>query len=130
MDEELVSESPSEGQRGALEERPSFAYIFNECFPYYLTLGMSYEEYWKLDCTLTVSYREAYKLKRKRENENMWVQGMYFASALGTIAGEKYVQEPFPLSREEIEERKMLKMKSYFETQSQLITKKLEEKNG
>lgn len=62
------------------------------------------------------AYREAYTLQRRKENENMWLQGMYVYKALEAVIGTafgknriKYVQEPFdlfPKTKIEIEQEK------------------------
>lgn len=62
------------------------------------------------------AYREAYTLRRRRDNEDMWLQGMYVYKALEAVIGTafgkskvKYVQEPFdifPKTKLEIEQEK------------------------
>lgn len=69
------------------------------------------------------TFREYYLLKRKVENENMWLQGAYFHHALGAALAtsfgkkqEKYLSKPvdvFPKTKaekemEKREERKRL----------------------
>lgn len=44
---------------------------------------------------MVVAYREAYLIKRKVDNENMWIQGAYIANAVSTAIqntfGKKHV---------------------------------------
>lgn len=51
-------------------------------FPYYLSIGMTPEQYWEQDCTLVRDYREAERLRMKRVNTETWMQGLYFYQAL------------------------------------------------
>ena len=60
--------------------------IIEEAFPMYLAMGMSYDEYYKKDHTLVIAYRKAHELKRKAENENMWLQGAYVYEAIRRVA--------------------------------------------
>ena len=58
--------------------------IFEECFPFYLTLGMSYAEYWEGDPKLAQYYRKAYRIKQEEINNTAWLQGMYIYDAVST----------------------------------------------
>lgn len=58
--------------------------IFEECFPFYLAIGMSYAEYWEGDPKLTQYYRKAYHIKQEEINNNAWLQGMYIYDAVST----------------------------------------------
>lgn len=60
----------------------SFAEIFEEDFPYYLSIGMSYELYWYGDVWLVNAYREAYKRKLQETNSLMHIQAAYLYEAL------------------------------------------------
>ena len=71
-----------------LEENPTphktNTEIFEECFPFYLAIGMSYAEYWEGDSKLTRYYRKAYQIKQEEINNNAWLQGMYVYDAIST----------------------------------------------
>ena len=58
--------------------------IFEESFPFYLAIGMSYAEYWEGDPILTQYYRKAYHIKQEEINNNAWLQGMYIYDAVST----------------------------------------------
>ena len=60
------------------------AEIFEECFPFYLAIGMSYAEYWEGDPILTQYFRKAYQIKQEEINNNAWLQGMYIYDAIST----------------------------------------------
>ena len=85
MDSELVSSSLSategSGQNSSL---PNFTYTerFYELFPYYLSIGMTSEQYWEGDCALVKYYREAEELRNEKRNQELWLQGMYFYEAI------------------------------------------------
>ena len=64
----------------------SFTQIFDECFPYYLSIGMTYAQFWSQDHELVKAYRRAEKIRIKRQNEQAWLQGAYFYSALCSVA--------------------------------------------
>ena len=85
MDSELVSGSLSategSGQNSSL---PNFTYTekFYELFPYYLSIGMTPEQYWECDCDLAKYYRKAEEMRNERRNQELWLQGMYIYEAI------------------------------------------------
>ena len=77
-------------------------------------MGMTYQQYWDEPPHLAVTYRKAYRLKRKMENENAWLTGLYvydaFAVAMSNAFSKRgakkqtYVEKPvdiFPLTEQE-----------------------------
>lgn len=101
----------------------SFTSVFNEAFPTYLAMGMTYEQFWLDDPNLVIAYRKADDIRRKRENMMMWFQGIYFAEALQATVGNmftkgqksQYPSEPHPISQAEHEERKEREQKARME---------------
>ncbi len=67
---------------------PPFRYTdtFNEIFPFYLSIGMTPEQFWDQDCTLVKSYREAFELREKRQSEMLWLEGAYIYEILLDVA--------------------------------------------
>ena len=65
-------------------ETKTYTEIFEECFPFYLAIGMSYAEYWEGDSKLAQYYRKAYQIKQEEINNNAWLQGMYIYDAVST----------------------------------------------
>lgn len=63
---------------------------FNKCCPFYISIGMTYEQFWYGDPTMTKDYLEAYKLKEEREVEKMkwatWEQGLYVYEAICDVS--------------------------------------------
>lgn len=97
--------------------------VFNEVFPTYLVMGMTYEQFWDGDPALVIAYRKADDMRRKRENTMLWLQGIYVAEALSSTVGNmftkgqkhQYPTEPFPISQAEHEERKEREQKARME---------------
>jgi hypothetical protein len=58
--------------------------IFEESFPFYLAIGMSFAEYWSGDSTLVRYYRKAYLIKQDEINNSAWLQGLYIYDAVST----------------------------------------------
>ena len=117
MDSELVSSSLS--ATGESERKSSalpFTYTekFYELFPYYLSIGMTYDQYWNGDCTLTKYYRKADEIKKERRNEELWLQGAYIYEALCDVSpilhafakkGTKpqpYSDKPYSITAEQV----------------------------
>ncbi len=95
---------------------------FEEIFPYYLSLGMTYEQFWNGDPQLAVYYRKAEELRNEKKNQEMWMQGLYVYEAICNASpilrafakkGTKphpYPTQPHPLKseikREEVKKEK------------------------
>ena len=114
----------SESVEGGGQSAPffnSYTDKFYEVFPFYLSIGMTPEQYWDGDPSLTRYYRKAHELQRKRENENLWLQGMYIYEALCDVSpllqafakkGTKahpYVDHPYSITNDDREEERKLK---------------------
>ena len=56
----------------------------------YIAYGMTYEQYWYGDPWMVRAYAQAYLIKRKVENENMWIMGSYIANAFGTVLANSF----------------------------------------
>lgn len=65
-------------------QRKTETEIFEEAFPFYLAIGMSYAEYWEGDPSLARYYRKAYLIKQEEINNNAWLQGLYIYDAIST----------------------------------------------
>ena len=61
------------------------AETFDEAFPQYLAMGMTYEQYWDMDCALVIPYRKAFRLRQEEANNNAWLQGLYIMRALQSV---------------------------------------------
>lgn len=103
----------------------SYTERFKEACPYYMAIGMSYDDYWNGDCVLTKYYREAYEIKLKQQNEAMWLQGLYIHDAVGVVVANalkkkgakaaKYADSPYPVTPIEQREVKRKEEKQRYE---------------
>lgn len=144
----MVSSSLSATEGGGQNSSaPLFTYTekFYELFPYYLAIGMTYDQYWNDDPMLAKYYRKADEMKRERRNEEMWLQGMYIYEALCDVSpvlhayakkGTKpqpYSEKPYAITeaerkreREEHERKIMEKGKRFMNAVTQSINKRFE----
>lgn len=99
---------------GSEKENPlpfiTYTERFYKHFPYYLSIGMTPEQYWDGDNTLTKYYRKADEIRLERANQEMWLQGMYIFEAICDASpilqafakkGTKphpYTDKPYPLT--------------------------------
>lgn len=149
----MVSDRLSDNEGGGGDQRPAalFAYTgkFYEVFPYYLAIGMSYEQFWEQDCDLVKYYRRAAQIKQDLQNQGAWLQGAYFYEALINAApvlraftkkGTKptpYRESPYELfTRQDKKQQKQLQekhddqAKAYMEAFMVSVNKKFQEKGG
>ena len=104
-------------------EPPTLAEIFTQAFPYYLAMGMTYDEFWHGAPSLVRAYRKAYDMKRHERNYELWLQGRYIFEALRCApllvgfpekgykppSGAGYPDMPYPLSEKEAKEREIMR---------------------
>lgn len=118
MGNELVSDSLAP-QGGEIETSTTLSYyeLFMKHLPYYLSIGMPYELYWRGDCALVKSYRKAAEMNNQKKNQELWLQGLYVYEALCDAAPilnafskadkpHPYPNEPYSLTEKEAEEKK------------------------
>lgn len=74
------------GQVAEVSQPPNIVKVFEELFPQYLAMGMSYDQYWNQDSSLVKSYRKAFTMTQKwkyQEIDNAaWLNGRYVYDAL------------------------------------------------
>jgi hypothetical protein len=93
----------------------SAAHELEKAFPYYLSIGMTYDQYWHGDVMLVYDYNEAEMLRRERRNQEMWLQGLYIYRATGAAIGSAfrkkgtdpipYEYDLYPLTQEDADKR-------------------------
>ena len=118
----------------------SFTEHFNELFPAYLAMGMTWTQFWIDEPELAVAYRKAEMIRKRRKNEELWLEGIYVAEALNATVGNmfskgqknQYPDEPFPITADEQQERRereernrMERMKAAFIAKSLQVNTKL-----
>lgn len=84
-----------------------------------MSIGMTYDEFWNQDVALVGVYRKAHELRRRQQNELLWMQGIYFRDALMVTVGNmfagkgsekhEYPAEPYPVSAEQAAELELAK---------------------
>ena len=141
----------SNGQQDVSNTAPlSYTDTFEQCLPFYLSIGMTYDQFWYGDCLLVKPYRRAFEMKQDRENQRIWLQGRYIYDALcaasplfrfsmkgGKIEAMPYLEEPYPRTEKqyrELQERKekaqMEKMRSDMEAKMAAWNKDFEKKQN
>lgn len=131
MDGDLVSEPPPSRENGGASESyapvKTYTERFWEAFPFFLSIGMTAEQFWEQDCCLTKYYRKAFELQQDRKNEELWLQGMYIYEALGDVSpllhafakpGTKahpYPDKPYPRTEKEVRKREEAERAARFE---------------
>lgn len=130
MGNEIASDSlnpHNNGSKGGGNSTISYTKIFYEHLPYYLSIGMSWEQYWEQDVCMVKYFREADEIRKRRINEQLWLQGMYVYNAIVAVSPvlvpfaknpkpQPYTKEPFPITKqmqEEKEKERYIKMLNY-----------------
>ena len=90
-------------------ESTSLTKLFEHECPYYMSYGMSFDQFWYDSPWLTKFYRESYKLKIRYDDVFMWKQGMYIYEALCDVspilhAFSKKGTKPLPYRNKPISE--------------------------
>ncbi len=96
----------------------SLTLLFNECCPFYMSIGMSYKEFWEGDVCLPRIYMQAYEIQQKRRLQEMnysaWLSGVYIMRAYEVVMHNafaeqgtepvQYYSKPIELTREQAAE--------------------------
>ena len=97
--------------------------VFEKMCPYYMAIGMTYDQYWRDDVTMPIMFKKAYKIKQEEIKWQIWEEGVYTYEALCKVspvlhAFAKNGTKPLPFSsepygikkiREEREEKEKIK---------------------
>ena len=67
--------------------------IFERLCPYYMSYGMTYDQYWYGDPWALKAYRDAKHLRDRHENEMMWLNGFYTLNALSVVIGNAFAKK-------------------------------------
>lgn len=102
-------------------KRTTYSEMFERLCPYYMAIGMTYDQFWHGDPALARYYRKAEEIKETKANQELWLQGLYIYHALCDVspilhafakAGTKplpYLDEPVPLTQAQREQQKQRK---------------------
>ena len=96
-------------------QNKSYTEIFKEVLTFYISIGMSIDQFYNQDVTLATVYRRAYDIKNERDNNQLWLQGMYIYDAISTSiynafcrkAGQQaasYASKPYPINEKQLED--------------------------
>ena len=98
---------------------------FETACPYYMSYGMTYDQFWYGDVCAHKAYKEAAKLKMLRENEQAHMQGAYIYEALAAVAPlfrgmkpskpQPYRKEPYDIFPEDARRREEEEEKNRYE---------------
>ena len=82
--------------------------------PYYLSIGMTYEQFWYGEPRMVIFFRRADKMRMERFNSEAWLQGRYNYVAVSMAlhngfskSKRDYPKEPFNLFDKEEEEKRL-----------------------
>jgi hypothetical protein len=133
----LVSDllSSTEGSGGDVTTAPLKTYTekFEELFPYYLSIGMTEEQYWDRDYDLVKHYRKAEELRANKRNQEMWLQGAYVYEAMLRVSpilhafakkGSKpspYLEEPYAITEKQAETKRESEDKKNFDKSKAIL---------
>ena len=84
---------------------------------------MTYELFWEAEPEVAVAFRRADEIKRKRLNQELWLNGLYMREALASTVGNmfskgmkhEYPAEPLALTEAEQQERREREQKAKME---------------
>ena len=104
----------------------TYGELLDKAFPYYLSIGMTPEQYWDGANEWKIAFRKAHKEKMNRDNLMMWLQGKYIYDAVASLyplfnalSKKKepypYVAEPYPLFQEDQEAKRKEKERIQYE---------------
>lgn len=122
MSENQILTAGSESDYRFVSRSP-YTDVFNKWFPYFLSIGMTEEQFWDKDSTLVGFYREAEKLRREKKNQELWLQGMYVYDAISRLSpvlrpfskkgtkAQPYPEEPYPIDKKTQDDIKARKEK-------------------
>lgn len=115
---------------------------FYEVFPYYLSIGMTYEQFWDGDPMLCKYYREAEEIRNEKKNQELWLQGMYIYEAIADISpvlhafakkgtkAQPYTDSPYPITKKQRERIKAEKERQTFEKAKSMMEAFMQQTNA
>lgn len=127
---DLLPNLPSEEEEKQKSDTPISDMLDKLC-PYYMMIGVSYDEFWNGDYTRLKYYVEKHKLEIEKRNQELWLQGLYNFDALTTAISnalaksasqrKKYPEKPYRITEQSEEEKQAEKQKMVDDFRSQLM---------
>ena len=133
---------PSEEDSSKPESETPISDMLDKLCPYYMMIGVSYDEFWNGDYTHLKYYVEKYKLETERRNHELWLQGLYNFDALTTVISnalakkgstpKKYPEKPYRLTEktEEEKEEEKKNMVENFRAQLMALDRRFSQKHS
>ena len=99
---------------GEIDAPPSktltYTQVFDEAFPAYLAIGMTYDQYWYGEPELVKYYRKAHQFSLEEQNFMAYMQGIYVRDAIAEFVEfygfaknpkplNKYPKKPYPITK-------------------------------
>ena len=90
------------------ETSQSIKSYFHDLFAYFLSIGMTYDQFWNDDVELINDFAKAENIRQTKLNNQLWLQGIYNRIAIASCLskGTKYPNQPIPMTEIEIETAK------------------------
>lgn len=105
--------------------------VFEDALPYYLKMGMTFEQYWDGDVSAHRAYRKAEKLRQRERNQHAWLQGLYIYEAIADLSpalkafskgrAKPYRNAPFDFDEQERKEREEREERRRYERMKEKI---------
>lgn len=106
--------------KGNSKNQFTYSELFERECPRYMSMGMTYKEYWEGDNDLPIFYRKKHEYDLQHMNEMAYLQGVYVAKAISACFsnGEfKYPDKPdllnLSINKEIIAEEERLQAEQY-----------------
>ena len=64
--------------------------IFEDACPYYLSAGMTYDEFWKGRPRMVIAYRKKMRIDSNKINDEAWLNGRYIHIAVSAAIHNKF----------------------------------------
>ena len=121
--EEDLSEEKSFSDKSEDSSQSQYTKYLEEICPYYLSYGMSWDEFWNESPERLQAYWQANQYSIERRNQELWLQGLYIRSAVASCLDKKskYPENPpriTPMTEEEQKaenQRRIANMRAFLE---------------
>lgn len=107
-------------EKGSSTKQFTYSELFERECPRYMSMGMTYKEYWEGDNDLPIFYRKKHEYDLQHMNEMAYLQGAYVAKAIAACFsnGEfQYPEKPellnLSINKEIIAEEERLQAEKY-----------------
>ncbi len=134
MEGNQVTDSPSSDLADDIRD------LFVEQCPVYMSIGMSYDEFWYDHSIKAVYYRKAHELKLEERNTELWLQGYYVYLAIGDMVPVlnpfsknpkivDYIKRPIPITKSGKEQDKLEKTREAAAQMISLLNRQMAEES-